>query len=247
MRKQILIPVSLPAWAHDPLLNLKRKLIPSAPVMKNIEGERYVEWSFLTKEMPNGPGKAMDFGCENGFIGLIAAEKGFHVLAVDLEHQSFCFEHPNMEFRQGDFLEMPLREGYFDLILNCSSVEHVGLVGRYGIKAERTHGDVETLQRFAQILKPEGLVLMTAPCGRDALLAPWCRVYGEQRLPSLLAPFSVEKERYWQKDERNRWIEVDRKQALNFQTRHDPDNPHGCSYALGGFVLRKTARSRHSS
>jgi len=26
---------------------------------------------------------------------------------------------------------------------------------------------------------------------------------------------------------------------LDFETRHDPTNPHGCSYALGGFVLRK--------
>jgi len=32
---------------------------------------------------------------------------------------------------------------------------------------------------------------------------------------------------------------VDRSTALDFVPRHDPSNAHGCSYALGGFVLRK--------
>jgi SAM-dependent methyltransferase len=244
MPKKILIPVSVPIWAHGPLLKLKRKLVPPAPVVKNIDGERYVEWSFLSREMPDGPGEAIDFGCENGFMSLVAAEKGFHVLAIDLQQQSFLFEHRSIEFRLGDFLRLDLPEDHFDLILNCSSVEHVGVAGRYGITASENDGDLEALQKFARVLKARGAVLMTAPCGRDAVMAPWCRVYGEQRLPRLLAPFAMEKERYWIKDDKNRWVEVARKQALDFPTRHDPANPHGCSYALGGFVLRKLAGPR---
>src|SRR5260221_91945 len=77
-------------------------------------------------------------------------------------------------------------------------------------------------------------------CGKDAVMAPWCRVYGPERLLRLLAPFIVEKERFWVKDDQNCWAEVDRQTALNFTPRHDPSNPHGCSYALGGFVLRKS-------
>ena len=239
MTQRILVPVKIPDWLHGPLLKAKRSIIPPAPVAKNIDGERYVEWSFLSIEMPQGPGEAMDFGCENGYMSLLAAEKGFRVLAVDLEQQNFAFQHPNIKFQLGDFLKLDLPENHFDLIVNCSSVEHVGVAGRYGITAQQDEGDLEAVRKFAKILKPGGLLIMTAPCGKDAVMAPWCRVYGAERLPRLLSPLRLEKERFWVKNEENRWTEVDRQTALSFEPRHDPVNPYGCSYALGGFALRK--------
>ncbi len=242
MAERLLVPVSLPSWLAAAIRRAKRAVIPASPVVKNIDGERDVEWSFLSSEMPAGPGEAIDFGCEHGYMSLVAAEKGFHVLAVDLEEQNFGFEHPNIEFRLGDFLKLDLPKNHFDLIVNCSSVEHVGVAGRYGIKAERNEGDLEAVRKFAEVLKAGGRLLMTAPCGKDAVMAPWCRVYGAKRLPQLLSPLQLEKERYWVKNEKNRWEETSREEALNFESRHDPTNPHGCSYALGGFVLRKTEK-----
>ena len=100
-------------------------------------------------------------------------------------------------------------------------------------------GDIEVVERFAKILKPGGLFLMTAPCGRDAVMAPWCRVYGEARLPRLFAPFQVTKDLYWVKNAENQWVECTRETAMSFETRYDALDAHGCLYALGGFVLRK--------
>lgn len=239
MSERILVPIKIPGWLHKPLIKAKRAVVPPAPIVKNIDGERHVEWSFLSGEMPQGPGDALDFGCENGYMSLVAAEKGFRVVAVDLEHQDFAFQHPNITFQLGDFLKLNLPENHFDLVVNCSSVEHVGVAGRYGITAQQDEGDLEAVRKFARILKLDGQLIMTAPCGKDAVMAPWCRVYGKERLPRLLSPLRLEKERYWVKNEENRWAEVDRETALNFEPRHDPANPHGCSYALGGFVLRK--------
>jgi SAM-dependent methyltransferase len=233
------VPVYMPRWLHEPLRTAKRALFPPPPVGINIDGERHVEWSFLSKEMPDGPGEALEFGCENGYMSLLAAQKDFHVLACDLQQQYFLWQHPRVEFRLGDFLKLDLQEDHFDLIINCSSVEHVGVAGRYGITAEQSNGDIEAMKKFARVLRPGGVLIMTVPCGRDAVMAPWCRVYGPERLPRLLAPLVLEKERYWEKDEANRWVEVSREKALDFETRHDPTNPHGCSYALAGFVLRK--------
>jgi SAM-dependent methyltransferase len=193
--------------------------------------------------MPAGPGEAIEFGCENGYMSLVAAQKDFHVLACDLQQQYFLWQHPKVEFRLGDFLKLDLPKDHFDLIINCSSIEHVGVAGRYGITSEQSNGDIEVMEKFTRVLKSGGLLLMTAPCGRDAVMAPWCRVYGPERLPRLLAPLVLEKERYWEKDEANRWSEVSRGKALDFEPRHDPINPHGCSYALGGFVLRKANSS----
>src|SRR5438270_9891761 len=122
-------------------------------------------------------------------MSLLAAQRGFHVTANDLQDQGFLWQHSEVEFVQGDFLNLPLTHDHFDLAINCSSVEHVGLVGRYGIRNGHNDGDIEVMARLAQVLKPNGRLLMTAPCGRDAVMAPWCRVYGAERLPRLFAPF----------------------------------------------------------
>jgi SAM-dependent methyltransferase len=241
MTEKLLIPVILPGWLVRFLRKVKRAFIPPSPVVVNILGERYVEWSFLSREMPDGSGLALEFGCENAYLSLLAAQKGYHVLASDLEEQHFPWHHPNFQFRCGDFLKIDLPEDHFDLIINCSSVEHVGIAGRYGITAEQSNGDIEVMERFARILKPGGLLLMTAPCGRDAVLPPWCRVYGSERLPRLLSPFYIDREEYWVKDTANRWVATSRETALGLSPVYDPENAHGCSYALGCFVLRRKA------
>ncbi len=239
--EKFLIPLYLPRWLQRPLLRAKRAFIPAAPPPPsiNIEGERTVEWTFLSREMPNGPGEAIEFGCENGYMSLLAAQEGFHVLANDLQEQSFAWQHPLVDFVRGDFLELDLPRNHFDVAINCSSVEHVGVAGRYGIKAEQEDGDIRVMQKLADVLKQNGLLLMTAPCGRDGVLAPWCRVYGAERLPRLFAPFEVVKESYWTKDSLNRWVQCEREAALDFQSRNHPSHGHSCAYALGCFVLRK--------
>jgi SAM-dependent methyltransferase len=241
MAEKLLVPVYLPSWMSNALIKAKRAVIspsPSAPKI-NIFGEREVEWTFLGAEMPSGPGEAFDFGCGQGHMSLMAAQKGFRVIANDLEEQSLTWGHPQVEFRQGDFLKMDLSQNQFDLAINCSSVEHVGIAGRYGITAQQDDGDIEVMRRLADILKPGGTLLMTAPCGQDAVMAPWHRVYGTQRLPRLVAPFHLVKESYWVKDEENRWVPSTRDAALALQPVFNPFNPSWCLYALGGFVLQK--------
>ena len=111
MAEKLLIPVWLPSWMIRSALRLKRAFIspaappPPAPVT-NIWGERNVEWAFLSTEMPSGPGDALEFGCEQGYMSLLAAQNGFHVIANDLEEQRFTWQHPNVEFLQGDFLKL---------------------------------------------------------------------------------------------------------------------------------------------
>ena len=93
---------------HRAVLRAKRAFSPAAPSVRgvNILGERNVEWGFLSTEMPSGPGEAIEFGCEQGYMSLLAAQKGFHVVANDLQEQCFTWQHPDVEFRQGDFLKL---------------------------------------------------------------------------------------------------------------------------------------------
>ena len=241
MPEKFLVPIYLPRWLHEPIRTVKRAVIPQTPQTQdvNISGERNVEWSFLSAEMPSGPGYAFEFGCEQGYMSLLAAQRGFHVVANDLQEQVFTWEHPDVEFLAGDFLKLPLQKNHFDLVINCSSVEHVGVAGRYGIEADDTDGDLEVMRRLGEILKPSGVLIMTAPVGQDTVLRPWCRVYGQKRLPNLFNGFEVIREAFWIKNDANRWVSCAPSDALSFEPSNDVNDPHRCAYALGCFVLRK--------
>lgn len=50
------------------------------------------------------------------------------------------------------------------------------------------------MARLAHVLKARGLLLMTARCEKDAVMAPWCCVYGAEHLPILFERFEVIKQ-----------------------------------------------------
>lgn len=204
----------------------------------NLVGDRDVEWSWIAGHIPPGPGEAMDFGNGGSFLGLAAAQRGFNVSAVDLGDITWPYEHPRLRLVRGDVLTLPFETHRFDLVLSCSTVEHVGLVGRYGVAEGKPDGDLEAMARLRSLMKPGGTMLMTVPVGQDAVFSPLCRVYGSTRLPKLLSGYKVEKEAYWMKDDRNKWQTVDRGTAVGFVADVTSWTSLRNVYALGLFVLR---------
>lgn len=234
-RVPITVPVYLPGWLHRMLRALKHKLIPARVDIccgVNLLGDRDIEWSWVTSQMPSGPGEALDFGPGGSHIALIAAQRGFKVTAVDLEPVHWPYVHPQLCFIQGDILKLPLPKEHFNLVINCSTVEHVGLAGRYGVTEGRPDGDLEAMTRLRSLLKPGGVMLLTIPVGRDTVFAPQHRVYGTKRLPKVLNGYIVAKKEYRVKDNRNRWVLADEEDALDRR-------PQRSCYGLGCFVLRK--------
>jgi SAM-dependent methyltransferase len=240
-RERVRVTVDLPAWLCVPLRWIKRKVLrPSGDAAPNLLGERHVEWSWVAARMPEGPGEALDFGPGGSRLALAAAQRGFNVTAVDLEPVRWHYCHPKLRFVRGDILGLPLPENHFDLVMNCSTVEHVGLAGRYGVTEENPEGDLEAMARLRVLMKPGGVMLLTVPLGRDAVFPPMCRVYGGKRLPRLLDGYDVEEEAFWVKDTENRWAQRDRDTALDFEARAGSPDPLRNVYALGCFALRKT-------
>jgi hypothetical protein len=233
------IPVYLPMALYRPLRRLKRAITDRNRPTRNLWGDRDVEYSFIAAHMPNGPGKALDFGSGSSYMSLLAALRGFEVIALDLEPQTFPWRHPGVRFIQGDLLELDLPTNHFDLIINCSTVEHVGLVGRYSVTESRPDGDLEAMARLRELMKPSAIMLLTVPVGQDAVFAPLCRVYGKERLPRLLSGFVLEREMFWVKDAENRWVQCDEETALSFEASAGSWDPLRNVYALGCFVLRK--------
>lgn len=240
-RVSVNIPIYLPDAIYNVLRKVKRGMAKyddnCVPV--NLSGDRDIEWSWVTAQMPLGPGEALDFGPGGSYLGLISAQRGFNVTAVDIEPVQWPYIHPQLHFVQGDILKLPLPKEHFDLVINCSTVEHVGLVGRYGVTEDRPDGDLEAMAHLRELMKPGGVMLLTIPVGQDAIFVPLCRVYGKQRLPRLLEGYVVEKEEFWVKNQENCWVKCDKETALSFKASAGSWDPLQNVYALGCFVLRK--------
>jgi len=232
--------VYLPERLYEMLRNLARasRKYRGRARFTNNEGERDIEWSWVSSQVPIGPGKALDFGNGGSNMSLVAAQAGFDVTAVDLEPVQWTYVHPRITFLQGDIGKLPLEPLSFDLVINCSTVEHVGLAGRYGITQESPDGDIQAMNTLQALLKPDGVMIMTVPVGRDLVAAPLHRIYGAKRLPLLLGGFAVEREDYWIKGEDNRWRLCERETALAYEPRVDYRNLANNLYGLGCFVLR---------
>jgi SAM-dependent methyltransferase len=235
-----LVPVYLPRPVFAALRAARRILSASTATATPIDlsGDRDVEWSYIAARLPMGTGQVLDFGCGSGNMAIHAIQKGHSVVALDLLPSNFPWSHPKLQMISGDLLTLDLPESRFDYILNCSSIEHVGLSGRYGVVAEETDGDLAAMTKMRTLLKSSGKMLMTIPCGQDATMVPWHRVYGPERLPKLLKRFTVEEQTFWLKRSDNRWYPANAQEALSYAPTSHPTSATQCSYALGCFTLR---------
>jgi len=198
----------------------------------DLDGDRDVEWSWVAARIPDNVGKVMDFGAGNSFLSMIAALKGNDVTAVDMGPCNWLYKHDKIEYIQGDLVKMDFAKESFDLIINCSVIEHVGLAGRYGYDEDTGDGDLECMEYIKSITKPGGKMLLTLPVGQDAVFAPMHRVYGNERLPKLLAGWDVDSEEYWTKSSGNKWVETDKEKALKAAVEEK-------LYGIGLIVLKK--------
>jgi SAM-dependent methyltransferase len=193
-----------------------------------LAGDREIEWTWTLAHVRREPGRVLDFGSGNGMMALGAAFAGNSVVAVDLEPEQYPFHPHRVEYVQGDFNVLDNEPHSFDQILNCSSIEHVGLAGRYG-SADDPDGDLRAMEKMSRIVKPDGDMVLTLPVGLDAVHRPVHRIYGKQRLPRLLEHWDVREEAYWAKPT-GRFEPVSREQAL-------AEAGSASYYALGLFVI----------
>jgi SAM-dependent methyltransferase len=234
------IRVPMPDWLRGVLRSAKRSVTGTGKILINAWGDRDIEYSYIASRLPQGPGEALDFGSAFANLSLHAIQRGWNVTGVDLLPHPIYWKHPGFRFVQGDFLQLEFPAGSFDLILNCSAVEHVGLPGRYDLKAPETDGDLAAMKKMLQLLKPGGMMLLTIPVGQDAVIAPLHRVYGANRLPKLLEGYDVTEKLFWVKNAENVWLQAEQSAAFAYIPTSDGEDTSRCSYALGCLTLRKT-------
>lgn len=194
----------------------------------NLEGDRAIEWSWMVSHLPKQAARVLDFGCVQSSLSAIAARLGHAVTAVDL--RDIEYEMEGVRFRKGHINKLDFTSEQFDVIMNCSTVEHVGLEGRYAGQQEG-EGDLEAMRRLRSLLAEGGIMILTIPVGRDAVFSPFHRIYGEMRIKRLLQGFAVLDQEFWAKDASYLWKKCDRQVAL-------ATTGSNVYYALGLFLLR---------
>jgi Caenorhabditis protein of unknown function, DUF268 len=198
----------------------------------DLSGDRDIEWSWVAGNLPENSGEVLDFGPSNSTSGLIAAFHGGKVIGLDLEPPPrTSYQHSGLSMRHGDILTYDFGDQRFDTVINCSTVEHVGLPGRYG-SPDIADGDLQAMQRLRGLMRvPASRMVLTIPVGIDGVFVPYHRVYGAKRLALLTSGFSMVRQAYFAKTLPGRqWKETTRDAALSVQGS-------ASFYALGLFVL----------
>lgn len=202
----------------------------------SLAGDRDTEYGWLRTQLPTGAGRVLDFGPSGKAVTVsYALQQGYAVDGIGLEPLD-PLRQPHFRYWQSDLLETDL-PGPYDWIVNVSTVEHVGLAGRYGVTVPYHDGDLAAMAALRDLMGPDSRHILVVPIGLDAVVGHWHRVYGETRLPLLLRGYEVVAEQYWmkKKDDDSCFRPCKPFSALHCPPVCRPPN----YYTLGGFVLRK--------
>jgi hypothetical protein len=212
------------------LVRFGQKYQSNAPL--NLTGDRDLEWSWAVAQTPVGTKRILDVGPGNSMIPVALSFVADEVIALDINSPEVQYGVQNIQHILGDVMKPPGNLGKFDVIINCSTIEHVGLPGRYGSKEEK-NGDLIGMEQLSQLMHPDSKMILTIPVGLDGVFLPNHRVYGNERLPQLLQNFEVDTERYFEKTETNKfWHETTKSKALGTLGSLS-------FYSIGLYVLRK--------
>lgn len=147
--------------------------------------DRYIEYPWVISQLPKPPRTVLDIGCAGSMFPLLISAFGYDVTGIDVREY-----HPQDRFifMKTDAVVMPFKDNSFDVITAVSTIEHIGLKGRYGVE-ELLEGDRKAILETYRILKPGGLFLMTAPFWWEDSLTKTHRIYDHESINKLLDIF----------------------------------------------------------
>jgi len=192
--------------------------------------DRYIEYNFTLKNLPKPPVNILDVGCVSSFFPLILAGFGYQVTGLDMRKYQIteALAFPNFKFIQHNIVEKLLPK-VFDCVTAISTIEHIGIHGRYGAKKD-DFADFNAIRNIRECLKDNGTLILTIPVGKYKVVAPYQRIYGWQRINKMTFGFKLEEERYY--IEKHYWRECDRIEAFSVESSKT-------KYALGLYKFTK--------
>ena len=170
---------------------------------------RMIEYSFVIRKLASlEKGKVLDVGCTArlNFLPAALASIGWEVYGVDM--RQFKFRFPNFHFVLGDITNTDFPDNFFDAVCAVSTLEHIGLSGRYGISTHDPEGDVKALREMRRILRGGGRLLVTLPCGKEKRQTTLNRVYSRDSLEKLFSKWEIKDKVFYTQDNEGFWVPV---------------------------------------
>jgi ubiquinone/menaquinone biosynthesis C-methylase UbiE len=100
-----------------------------------------------------------DLGCGPGHVAALLAEKGAHTVGIDLSPGMLAAgarRFPQVEFREGDLLELPAKEAEFGAVVAFYTIIH--------LDPDELH---RAFKEMARVLRPSGLALLSFHIGEE--------------------------------------------------------------------------------
>lgn len=143
--------------------------------------ERIVEVPYVLRATAGlEPGaRILDVGAAESTLALSLASLGYEVVALD--PRGYPLTHPKLRAESSPIEAWETAEP-FDAVLCVSTIEHIG-AGDYGDEPGPEGADERALRKIHELTKPGGMLVLTAPLGRDG--------YERSRLEELLESWDV--------------------------------------------------------
>ena len=181
--------IPLPKWGID----LAYKFVDlEADGRANRLENRVYEYSFvLPRIIRLEAGRLLDIGCvaRMNMIPAVICDVGWLVWGIDT--RDYRYEHCNFEFIKGDIRGLAGFQDFFDVVTAVSTIEHIGIRGRYGVKDRDKSGDIKAIDQAHRILKSGGKLLLTLPTGEKTSITNLEKIYAPQDVRTLLSAWDI--------------------------------------------------------
>ncbi len=158
-----------------------------------VADNRLHEYAFVLSEIAKmDPGKLLDVGCSArvNVVSPFACWLGW--LVDGLDNREWSYHHDNFTMRQQDARDL-LPDSYYNVVVALSTLEHVGIAGRYGIRRQDDDADIEITRNLLKATAPYGALLFTAPFtkGNNTRL-PLSRQYNTERIKEIMSGWTIQ-------------------------------------------------------
>ena len=181
--------------------------------------DRDMEYPWMLENIGIKEGRLLDVG--STACGLLYAHlpKTIEIHGINLNEQKNS--NPDIKLKTSDIRKTDYPDNYFDAITCISTLEHIGVSGRYN-SDDDPEGDRKAVEEMRRILKPEGILLITVPYGaRDVL--PINKLYNKERIDKLMINLNIASKKYLKYFPGHRiWLAVKEEEAAKADMLNDP-------------------------
>jgi SAM-dependent methyltransferase len=180
--------------------------------------DRFIEYPWLLENINITEGRLLDIGSTIGDQLYETLPKTVEINCLNLSAKKF--KNQRIEFKQGDIRQTDYPDNYFDLIACVSTLEHIGVGGRYGSDFDE-QGDLKATREIKRILKPGGILLATVPYGAKDVL-PINKLYDKNRISDLFSGFNIISQEFKKFDKNwHVWLKVSEAEAAKTDMLRD--------------------------